>query len=68
MATGSSSPQTAEEQMLDAIDAMLAGNESALSIPYSALNQAISDVVVQNGKAIKRITEKVLREADKALV
>ncbi len=58
-------PQDASAEVLAAIDAYMAQTENAIAIPYSALNQAISDYVGENGKAIKRITERILREADK---
>lgn len=67
-AAPSSAPRSAESVVLDELDRYLAETENALSIPYSALNQAISDVVDLNGKAIKRITERILRETDKHAV
>lgn len=60
--------QSAEEQVLSSIDELLAQNDADLSVPMTKLNEAVNDVVQNQGKAIKRITDKILKAASRELV
>lgn len=62
---GESSVQTAEREVLESIDGALGLAEENLSVPMSKINEAVSAVVTSNAKAIKRLTEKILKAADK---
>jgi hypothetical protein len=59
---------TAEQQILDSLDQLLAESEDSLDVPASTLNQAVSDVVTEQAKSLKRLTEKILRSADREAV
>lgn len=59
---------SAEIQMLKSIDAYLAKNEDMLALPLTKVNKATAQVVENNAKSVKRITEKILRSADRETV
>jgi hypothetical protein len=59
---------TAEETILQSIDEILSETENSLAVPMTAINQAVSHVVDNNAKTIKRLTERILRAADKEVV
>lgn len=59
--------KSAEQTVLESIDQLLAQQDHELSIPFSTLNQAVTDVVTRNGKVITKLTDRVLRDADKHL-
>jgi hypothetical protein len=61
-------PQSAQDAVLESIDALLAQNEHALTIPLTKINEAVAKVVTNNAKVVEKFTTKILRAADKQLV
>lgn len=61
-------PRSAGDDVLAAIDAILASNENALTVPLTKISQAVAQIVEANGKAVSKFTTKILRDADKRIV
>jgi hypothetical protein len=57
--------KSAEQQVLESIDELLAGQDDSLVMPMTTLNQATAKVVDQNAKIITRLQEKVIKAADR---
>lgn len=53
--------QTAEQQLLQAIEEMLVGEESAIAIPLTKMNQGIAQLSEENSKLITRMQGKILK-------
>lgn len=58
--------KSATQQVLESIDELLAGQDDALILPMTTLNQATATVFAKNNKIITRMQDKILRAADKA--
>lgn len=57
--------KSAEQQVLESIDELLAGQDDQLIMPMNVLNQATAKIVEKNAKIITRMQDKLLRVADK---
>jgi hypothetical protein len=57
--------QSAEQQLLDAIDEMQALSEAGMSIIFTRTNQAIADLVKKNDKIVVGLQGKILKQLAK---
>ena len=53
---------------LQSIDQFIGENHEGLSVPMTTLNQAISNLIEGNGKAIKGLTSRVVKAIDRHVV
>ena len=59
--------QSADQQLLSAIENLLAGEEDTLSIPLSKINQGIAQLVTQNEKLVTKLQGKVIKDINRHL-
>jgi hypothetical protein len=57
--------KSAEQQLLESIDELLVAQDNDLIIPYTKVNQEVTDQVTRNSKILVKMTDKILRSLDK---
>jgi hypothetical protein len=57
----------AKQEMVDALEELLAQQDFQLSIPYNRLNQAVADVVSKQGKVISSLQSKIVKGLQREL-
>lgn len=54
------------QRILLEVDRLLDSAQSNIAVPYSAINQSIADLLTSNEKRLTRITNTILKHADRA--
>lgn len=57
----------AKQEMVDALEELLAQQDFQLSIPYNHLNQGVADVVTKQGKLISSLQSKIVKGLQREL-